>query len=949
MSATIFRFGLFEADIVRNTLTRNGVRTKVQDQPFRALILLLERSGEIVTREELRQKLWPEGTHVDFDGSLNVIVKKLRAAIDDDSDNPCFIETVPRRGYRFIAPVATNVTDVRPAATTPAEPDPGEIRAATAGFQQSNPKRSSRYLVHVLSVLLLLAGGGGVWFVWQRNHSSNKVPPKLAAQTAAVPIRKSVAVLGFQNISGRSDDAWLATAFSEMLSTELAGGERLRLVSGQEVANLQHSSLPQQGATLDQATASHIGAALSSDFLVLGSYTTVGKAGHGQLRLDVRLQEVKTGEILAEVAETGDRDDIFQITSRVGARLRNQLGVPSLGELDDAGVLASLPLDREAARFYSLGLARLRAFDASAARDLLEQASRADPKFALAHAMLARAWARLGYQQQHKDEAKKALDLSTDLPPAERMLVEADYYESVANHEKAVSTYHALFQLFPDNVEYGLQLAVAQGDAGHGSEALETLAQLRRLPPPASNDPNLDLTEGNIRFRRDAEASDRLYHAAATKAKAQGKNLIYAKAEQAICFANGKRSQVPQECREAYERFLAAGNRDEAASCLQLMAETNRLTGHDQDAVPLYEQAIRELREVGDPQKIGIALNNLSLVLENEGQWELAEQDYREARRDFQTVSDKANTSIATANIADIQAMRGHLPEAAALYRQVWELADSSGRARHEYPHIQFASLLLMRGELEPAQREVEAQVNSLRAYGGDPWQLANALTVLGDIEKAKGDLDDAGKNYQEALEHLKKQNSSLASEQVSLAELFITEGHADAAETLLHGAIAELEADKSAGNEIGGYQSLARALLAEGKIAEAQGAITHAFKLADLRQFPVIELPLRLVQARVSAAAARPGQAGRSSLNAAAKLMRDLIQRSQQLGLYSDSCEARLALGEVELKINPVSGRAQLTTLATEARNRGFELLARQAEQAVAGTSNASDHKTTP
>src|SRR6478735_12305908 len=105
-SANIFRFGLFEADAARGTLTRSGLRVKVQDQPFRVLLVLLERPGEIVSRDELRQKLWPEGTYVDFDGSLNVILKKLRAAIDDASDNPRFIETVPRRGYRFIAPVS---------------------------------------------------------------------------------------------------------------------------------------------------------------------------------------------------------------------------------------------------------------------------------------------------------------------------------------------------------------------------------------------------------------------------------------------------------------------------------------------------------------------------------------------------------------------------------------------------------------------------------------------------------------------------------------------------------------------------------------------------------------------------------------------------------------------------------------------------------------------------
>ena len=102
----VFHFGLFEANPADGALTRGGTKVKIQEQPFRLLLLLLERPGEVVTREELRQRLWPEGTYVDFDGSLNVILKRLRAAIDDDPENPRFIETIPRRGYRFIAPVS---------------------------------------------------------------------------------------------------------------------------------------------------------------------------------------------------------------------------------------------------------------------------------------------------------------------------------------------------------------------------------------------------------------------------------------------------------------------------------------------------------------------------------------------------------------------------------------------------------------------------------------------------------------------------------------------------------------------------------------------------------------------------------------------------------------------------------------------------------------------------
>ena len=104
-SSKIYRFGIFEANSTTGELLRRGVRVKVQEQPFYLLLLLLENAGEIVSRDGVRQRLWPGNTFVEFDSSLSVAVGKLRDALGDDADNPRFIETVPRRGYRFIAPV----------------------------------------------------------------------------------------------------------------------------------------------------------------------------------------------------------------------------------------------------------------------------------------------------------------------------------------------------------------------------------------------------------------------------------------------------------------------------------------------------------------------------------------------------------------------------------------------------------------------------------------------------------------------------------------------------------------------------------------------------------------------------------------------------------------------------------------------------------------------------
>src|ERR1700722_13222769 len=101
----IARFGLYEVDLQECVLTKGGLRVRLQDQPFQVLAVLLERPGEVVTREEIRQRLWSADTFVEFDDGLNNAIKKLRSALSDAADNPRFIETIPRRGYRFLAPV----------------------------------------------------------------------------------------------------------------------------------------------------------------------------------------------------------------------------------------------------------------------------------------------------------------------------------------------------------------------------------------------------------------------------------------------------------------------------------------------------------------------------------------------------------------------------------------------------------------------------------------------------------------------------------------------------------------------------------------------------------------------------------------------------------------------------------------------------------------------------
>ena len=940
-SSRVYRFGLFEADANNGQLLRKGTRVKLQDQPFRLLVVLLGNAGEVVSREQLRQQLWPSDTYVEFDGSLNNTLKKLRSALGDSPENPTFVETIPKRGYRFIAPVMVEEAQVEPAvpAAVLVDQSPAKTDELAASHPLETAKRQrARILIYGSALVLVLLVGLG-WYSFRY-----RAKPGAPSQSDANPppsFRKSVAVLGFHNVSGRAEDGWLATAFSEMLSTELAAGEKLRLVSGEDVANLRLSSPWFQTDTLGQKTTARIGTDLNSDVLVLGSYTSIGRPERKQLRLDVRLQDAKTGEILAEVAEIGSRENFFQLIARIGAKLRDRLGVPAVAETDENSVFASLPSNPEAARFYTLGLAKMRDYDCVAGKALFEQAIKVDPKFPLSHSMLARAWSQLGYEQNRKEEAKKALDLSVNLPRVSQMLVEGDYYESLAQHEKAASTYEALFALFPDSVEYGLQLATAQAAAGHASQAMETIAQLRRLPPPASTDPRIDLAEEHA-MPDDKAAALVLIRKALAKAAAQDRKLVYAQArgwECMILIYGDHPEQGAASCEDSSKVFLAAGNRLGVADAMRLIGDSQGFQGHYELAITTYQRALAVLRGLGEEhEKTGALLNNMAGACINLGQLDRAEQLYRKAKDHFEQAGDKANTWTALGNIADVLFLRGKLPDAARLYQQVIESEELLAPSASGYAMYRLADLELAQGQPKKAHDLAARAVNAMRPTNGGYQDLTGAMVVLGDAFMAQGDLAGARQQYQQTLETRQKLGAQdlMAESQVSLADLSLYEGHPEQAEPLLRLAIAEFEKEKETPDATSAYTLLSRTLLAQGKLVEARKAIQHAAELGRKTPDPALTLPLTIQDAQVEIAAAAPGTAGHLALATARQKLRPAIATARKLGYYQIECEARLALAVADLKANPARGRPQLEMLEKETHERGLELLSRKARLLV-------------
>lgn len=939
----LFRFGLFEADVENAILTRRGIRIRLQDQPFRILAILLERAGQIVTRDALRQRLWPTGTYVDFEGSLNAALKRLRAALDDNADNPRFVETVPKRGYRFIAPVVAVAKEaaessknlIEPAAIRyPSAETTAEVARAPSNAHDVAASSRIRFRVAAVGALVVAASIAGI--IATHKLEIRHFEPATHASILPVPQRQSVAVLGFHNASGRNDDSWLSTALTEMLRTELGAGDKLRVVSGEDVTQFRLASPWSETDSLSQATAARIGRALDGDMLVIGSYSTIGELKTRSIRIDYRLQDARSGEILYEGEETGAEKQFFGLAAKVGVALRERLGLPVVTESEEVGVLSSLPSDQDADRLYSLGLEKLNMEDVATAKDLFLQAEQIAPDFPLVHLVLSRAWGALGYDQNSRAEAKKAFDLSGSLSEPDKLLVQATYYGSLKNLQKVATVYRTLFSLYPDSVDYGIRLADTLHAAGRREEALAVVKQLRQLPPPASDDPRIDFSQAGIVSDTNIPASYPLFDSAVSKAAAQGQKLLYARfrLQQCIEQVYGPHPQGSEaHCQEAYDIFIAAGNTLLAADALRTMGDRGGAQGNLASAREFYNRALALLSKLGEHEKTGVVLNNMALGYENQGQIEQAEKLLQQAVRTWTECGDTLNAGIALGNLADISLERGELRLAEEQYENARKQIEATNPVAAPYELYSIAAIRLYEGDVGGAQDYADQGLAMSRSRGSIS-DIADALGLLGDVQMAKGDLSGAREDYQQGLalgQQLGSQGS-IAENQAALANVSIEEGKFSDAEVALRKSLAEFHAEKVTMNEIHAETDLSRALLMERKLDEAAKFASYAVESSRMSRDPDLKLPAAIAAARVKTAQIASAAGSKRDFSGPRAELQSVISTAQHLGYFQVECEARLALGEIELRTAPALGHSHLAALAEQAHEHGLELVARRA-----------------
>jgi DNA-binding winged helix-turn-helix (wHTH) protein/tetratricopeptide (TPR) repeat protein len=896
-------FGVFEVDLRSGELRKRGVRIKLQEQPFQILSLLIEHPGEVVTRDDLRQKLWPAHTFVDFDRSLNKAMTKLRFALGDSAESPRYIETIPRHGYRFLAPVHAH-SEAAAAFVSPSK-NPvngrGEILA-----EEREGHRGARFVRNTLNLLartgrrriyVLAAAFAAValsLFVYLRIHQS----VVLGGSSAVVSPRHSVAVLQFKNLSGDAQEAWLSTALSDWLTTELTAGEQVRGIPAESVARMKvELSLPDV-ESLSRDSLMRIRKNLGTDFIVAGSYAALGAKSDGQIRLDLHLQDTRSGETVAAITESGTDAHLLDLVSRAGEHLRQKLGIRAVTTKEAAEVAIALPSNKETAKLFSEGLAKMRVFNVLAARDLLLRAVAAEPDFALSHAALASTWEQLGYDENAKAEAKKAFDLSSNLSRAERLLVEGRYRETTRDWEKAIEIYSALFDFFPDNLDYGLALASAEVNANRWKNALTTIETLRALPAPLRDDPRIDLAENDAaRSLGDMKRAEAALARAAEKAQAAEASLLLAKArrEQAWLFENsGKQEEVEGAIREAKQLYLAANDRPGVAATATLEAIALERQGDYLGAKKMYEESLALYRESGNKVSLSSEYDNLGDILFYLGDLIGAKKRYGESLAAYSEIGDQNGVALAKIGLGDVLLAAGKHAEAKEMYQGALGICRQLGsRAR------------------QAAALEGSANVDRLE---GDK---AGALT---NNREAIAILEDVG-NRSEAA-HLRLQ----------LAEIYLDDGRSVEAETLARRSTEIFKEARALRYTAEANLLLSRSLVAQGRMDEARWHAEEVIAAAAGSHNKALELKGSIAAARIQAVSGKAADFA-ESINRLNKVIAEASEASFE-GVVLD---ARLAIGEAETNSgNRAEGRAILENLEKDAGKGGFVLIARTAASAL-------------
>lgn len=901
------------------------------------LLYLAAHRNRVVTKEEIFEAVW--GGVVVEDGALARCISELRKELGDSAREPRFILTVPKRGYRWIAPAE------EPEAVAASDP----------------PPRSRVPALAAAAVVLAVVGLVLVGIQLRRSTPVDSALP-------AVDHPARLAVLGFSSVSELPEVAWVSVALEQMLATELAASDDLRLIAGETVARVRQELSLLAGETLGPRTLGHLRTHLGADLVVVGTYLVLDGETDTTVRIDARVQDTGSGEVVAVLAESAALDRLPEATANLGLRLRGALGLAP-ASAPPVAIVGTLPEDPEALRSYFEGLWRLRRFEASAAKDLLERSLARDPERPLAHLALSQAWSALGYERNAMEAAERAVELADTLPREQRLWVEANHLALLRRWEEAIERYQALWLFAPSNSDYGLALTTTLLDAARPEEALAALARVRERSGDSRADPRVDLLAARAdKLLGNLETALEATTGALDRGSELGASLVVAHAlhERATILGTlGRASEAQATLIQAVDAFAAAGDRRSEAQVHASLAawyldhgELEAAREHGETALavfrevgdrageatvlgrlaalarhrfggrpgPLQQQALATYRELRDRVGEASMLHDMAITSAIGRDYAEAEKRFRQALAIYREIGKAESIASVLGNLGKLSMMRLEVAAAAVQLREAEALAEELGiedllaTVRFNLGYVD-----LLRAQPTSAAELLAGATALFRKLGNRRMAAAGlngqgaALMMAGDLDAARACIESGLDLRLEMGKEAGGPGGRQAESQMALARLLLVAGDLEAAEARAREALASAPMMQS-------YTVLGEVLLEQGRAEEALEAAEQAEeRLAENHFFSDSTIRLISLAARARAATGDPETARASLTEALAKV--------ERLGLPLLSMEVRLALAEVEMRSgDQAAGEARLAEIATEARRRGVRLVAGRA-----------------
>jgi DNA-binding winged helix-turn-helix (wHTH) protein/predicted Zn-dependent protease len=464
----VYQFGPFEVNPGSGELLKNGRRIKLQEQPYRLLVALLENSGEVISREELRNRLWPQDTFVDFDGSLRVAVGKLREALDDNADDPRYIETIPKRGYRFLVPQVRRIEAV-PEAPEPEAANPRDDARHENLDPLKTGARATRWWMVAGAAILMTGIGLAI-------GSRMFLPHKVHALTD----KDTIVLADFANATGNSV---FDGTLRQGLAVQLEQSPFLSIIPDEKIQQTLGLMGQPVDAKLVPAIAREVCQRTTSAAVLDGSIAKIGT----QYLLTLKAVNCKSGETLASTeAEASDENHVLSALGKVSVEMRNKLG-ESLSTIQKFAT----PLEEattpslEALKAYSSGMQAVRTKGPEAATPFFKHAVELDPNFAVVYAYLgvmASTTLEPGLSVEYRTKAYQLRDRASE---AEKYWITATYHKGVTgNIPKAIEACDLWIQDYPRSEMPRLYLGAAVLPViGQYERAVEESTEGVRLRP----------------------------------------------------------------------------------------------------------------------------------------------------------------------------------------------------------------------------------------------------------------------------------------------------------------------------------------------------------------------------------------------------------------------------------------------------------------------------------